>query len=305
MDTEEHGPCPIPGRELRVAFILSSSIRIADPAPTLGAPAPKGGVLTSSLDSRRGVADRLDVMPIGIRKERAVVVGVIVRAQPGRAEIGAAMREPGRVEGAHRFARRRAQRDVESGRRRDHALRRQIFEADVERESLHRLLSGRAVADLAGQRRVRDEAERQERGVVEALRARNISAENQVILDAVSMTVEEGIILGKFLAQHKKRVDAVFTVTDMMAIGVQTGLKAAGIRIPEDIAVMGFSDWYLNQVMDPPISSVAQPGYEMGKGAIELFLEEIAAIKEDKAFEYQTRVLPTHLMIRQSTDKRV
>lgn len=141
-------------------------------------------------------------------------------------------------------------------------------------------------------------------GYRDALLAHNIPVESQLILDAVSMTVEEGILLGKLVAQHKKRVNAVFAVTDLMAIGLQHGLKQAGIRIPDDIAVMGFNDWFLNELMDPPISSVQQPGYEMGKIATEILIEEINAIRDEKPFAYQTITLPTQLIPRTSTLRR-
>ena len=117
------------------------------------------------------MADRLDVVPVGIQHERAVVVGVVLRAQAGLAVAASAVREGGRVELPDGRARRRAERDVESGRRSHLRLPRGILEADVEGETFAGRIPGRSVRDLAGDLLVRDETERCERSVVERLRA--------------------------------------------------------------------------------------------------------------------------------------
>ena len=103
------------------------------------------------------------------------------------------------------------------------------------------------------------------------------------------------------IAMNGYRIDALFAVTDIVAIGVMTGLKEAGKKIPSEIAVLGFNDWFMSQVVDPPLSSVFQPGLKMGKKATEILLEEIRLDKEGKPAEYQTVVLETDLKVRAST----
>lgn len=106
----------------------------------------------------------------------------------------------------------------------------------------------------------------------------------------------------KIINEHStENVDALFTVTDLMAIGASKFFNSQQIKIPEDIAVFGFSNWFMSSIVTPPLSTVNQPGYEMGEKSVELLLEEIALKKERKPIEIKRLVIPTSLEIREST----
>ncbi len=96
-------------------------------------------------------------------------------------------------------------------------------------------------------------------------------------------------------------VDSVFAVTDVIAVGITKYFNDHNIRIPQNVAVFGFSNWFMSSVVTPPLSTVNQPGYEMGKKSIELLLEEVALKKDKEEITPQKIVLPTSLEIRQST----
>lgn len=72
-------------------------------------------------------------------------------------------------------------------------------------------------------------------------------------------------------------IDAVFVASDLMAVGAVSALSAAGRRIPDDVAVVGFDDSQLALTTDPNLSSVQQPIEEMGREIVRLLLEEIRA----------------------------
>ena len=93
------------------------------------------------------------------------------------------------------------------------------------------------------------------------------------------------------------RPTAVFSINDEMAIGALQGFKKAGLRIPEDISITGFDDSEFSRFCDPPLSTVAQPGYAMGCAAAETL---IRMIEGERAGEMDI-VLPYELIIRQST----
>jgi LacI family transcriptional regulator len=95
-------------------------------------------------------------------------------------------------------------------------------------------------------------------------------------------------------------VDGVFATTDMLAIGVAKNIKEAGLKSPDDVAVVGFSNWSISSLYEPSISTVSQPGYEMGFKAAELLIEQI---KHPEITHFKTVVLQTELIERDSSKK--
>ena len=134
-----------------------------------------------------------------------------------------------------------------------------------------------------------------------ALKEHNIPLVPELVIDGGRLTHEEAVEIGKKLYDMRDEVDGLFAVTDIVAIGAMVGMKARGLKIPEDIAIIGFSDWLMATVVEPQISSVYQPGYEMGRLATELMLKEIRAQKEEKNVHHQKWVLPVELKLRSSS----
>lgn len=104
----------------------------------------------------------------------------------------------------------------------------------------------------------------------------------------------------KMVAEHKD-VDAVFAITDVVAVGILKYFNENNIKIPDDIAIFGFSDWFMSSVVSPNISSVIQPSLEMGRKATKLLIEEIGHKRKKTPYSFQKIVLPTTLVIRKST----
>ncbi len=106
----------------------------------------------------------------------------------------------------------------------------------------------------------------------------------------------------KLIKEHtKNEVDAVFTVTDLIAVGISKYFNTHNIKIPKDIAIFGFSNWFMSSIVTPALSTVNQPGYEMGVKSVELLLKEILLNEEKKPIKIQRIILPTTLEIREST----
>nr|WP_204261333.1 LacI family DNA-binding transcriptional regulator [Blastococcus saxobsidens] len=91
-------------------------------------------------------------------------------------------------------------------------------------------------------------------------------------------------------------LDAVFVASDPMAVGALQALRAAGRRVPEDVAVVGFDDAAVAAVCDPPLTTVAQPLDEMTGLMVELLLDQI----ESGERTAETRVCATSLVRRAS-----
>lgn len=90
---------------------------------------------------------------------------------------------------------------------------------------------------------------------------------------------------------------ALFCINDFIALGVMQHLRAQGIRVPEDMALAGFDDIPLAPYMPVPLTTVAQPKYEIGARAAQLLLDQIAGA----AHAGRRITLPTNLVVRAST----
>ncbi len=93
--------------------------------------------------------------------------------------------------------------------------------------------------------------------------------------------------------------DAVFAVNDPVAIGAFQRIKEAGLKIPEDIAIVGFSNNKITALVDPPLTTVNQPSFDMGKKATEILIEMIENEKSNS--QRKTVVLDAELIVRGST----
>ncbi len=109
-------------------------------------------------------------------------------------------------------------------------------------------------------------------------------------------TPEELAPIDQLLAVHEPPT-ALFCVNDFIALGVMQHLLARGVRIPQDLAIPGFDDIALAPYMPVPLTTMAQPKYEIGAHAAQLLLDHIAGIVEPQ----REIVLPTTLIIRAST----
>ena len=93
--------------------------------------------------------------------------------------------------------------------------------------------------------------------------------------------------------------DAVFCGNDLIAISVLKVLKSRGYDIPKDISVVGFDDIYMASVIEPGLTTIKQPNYEMGYIAVEMLIETLE--KPEQSFEQRTVILDTELIVRSST----
>jgi DNA-binding LacI/PurR family transcriptional regulator len=89
---------------------------------------------------------------------------------------------------------------------------------------------------------------------------------------------------------------AIFAITDLMAIGTMRVIRAAGLQIPDDIALVGFNDIPIAAVLDLPLTSVRLPGYQMGVEAMKM----LASLIRNEQPKQRIINLPTNLVIRRS-----
>ncbi len=90
---------------------------------------------------------------------------------------------------------------------------------------------------------------------------------------------------------------AIFAADDILALGAYDAIIKAGLRVPDDIALAGYADLREAVEIDVPLTTVRQPGYEMGKAACKRLIEKIKNPKNNKD---KKMVFKTELIIRKS-----
>lgn len=127
-------------------------------------------------------------------------------------------------------------------------------------------------------------------------------------LETCGIAIDETIILrGDFHPRsgyqaaaeiiRQQRTTAIFLCNDMMAIGALRALAEANLRVPEDISLVGFDDIELASYLTPPLTTIRQDKTALAEAALQLLLQRIA----EPGLPARTRVLPTALVVRQST----
>jgi len=155
-------------------------------------------------------------------------------------------------------------------------------------------LGHRTVAVLAGPEGVPTSDER-----VASFNASFKGRDNQVFVLNGSFSTQWGREAVEIALAKKPRPTALFALNNFIAIGALQVLHEKGVRVPEDISIVGFDDLPISMTVDPMLTVVSQPAYEMGASAVEVVLR----LANDPTLKTLERVLPTELLIRRSTSK--
>ena len=137
-------------------------------------------------------------------------------------------------------------------------------------------------------------------GYLSALEDHEIPHREENIIECRNGTPEEAERAMTHLLSQGLPIDGVFANNDMAALGALKAVQKAGLSSPKDIAIIGFSDWQFSSMLNPSLSSVSQPGYEIGKEAARLILDEIGSKGKNKG---HVSILDTALVIRESSDR--
>ncbi len=102
-------------------------------------------------------------------------------------------------------------------------------------------------------------------GVKKALE--KFKPDSECIVIGGKYTYQSGFDAAEEIISRRIKADAIFAFNDMMAIGAMTKLREAGIRIPEDISVIGYDDIFMDEFLEVPLTTIKQPTEKMGKCA--------------------------------------
>jgi LacI family transcriptional regulator len=134
-----------------------------------------------------------------------------------------------------------------------------------------------------------------EQGYLDSLDAHGIPVDPRLMLDGEFTGETAYRSIKNLLANNHQHFDAIFSGDDDAAIGALTALNEVGLRVPEDVAVVGFDDSRLSPFLSPPLTTVRAPTEEVGRTAARLLFNLI----KDQPADAVT-LLPTEIIVRRS-----
>ncbi|WP_421920116.1 LacI family DNA-binding transcriptional regulator [Marinifilum sp.] len=136
-----------------------------------------------------------------------------------------------------------------------------------------------------------------QKGYRQALLKHKIPIDESLIIKCDSF--EEAIEKTPELLRLPKPPDAIFAVNELTAAGSLSVIKKIGLKVPDDISIIGFTDGVVSRTSDPALTTLEQHGYEVGLRACELLVKRIH--EADMDYEPVTKVVKTNLIVRGST----
>jgi len=136
------------------------------------------------------------------------------------------------------------------------------------------------------------------RGYIEALKSYGLPVDEKMIIPC-SMESQGGKEGLQRLMQLPQRPEAIFCINDPVAIGVYQQLQIYGLKIPDDMAVVGFSNNEISSIMKPALTTVDQSVKEIGKRAGELLVEQLNSSTKSITGD-KTEIMEANLIVRDS-----
>ena len=152
------------------------------------------------------------------------------------------------------------------------------------------------IAILAGPKTLGVSNSRME-GYLNALKKHKIKRDDELIIHC-DFNQDYAFYATQELLAMKKRPDAIFTISDRIAIGAMLAIKKKGLNMPQDIGLVGFNNEAVVGLVSPGISSVEQPSFELGKTAAKLFIQTMHNNEDNSTEEI---ILKPKLIIRESS----
>jgi len=140
-------------------------------------------------------------------------------------------------------------------------------------------------------------------GYKSALQKHGLPFREEYLLQS-ALNKDEGANAMQQLLRLAEPPDAIFAASDYLAFGAMKEIKIAGLRIPEDIGVVGFSNEELSAQVSPSITTIDQFSESLGATAAELLMEQLKSGTTGKEFTAQKRIVSPRLLVRQSSVRK-
>ena len=136
-------------------------------------------------------------------------------------------------------------------------------------------------------------------GYLQGLKECNLPYESELV-EKCNLSPEDAAIATRNLLKLKNRPDAIFGINDTVIFAAMKEIKQYGLTIPEDVALVGFTGEFHSTVVEPSLTSIIHPTFEMGKEAARLFFDRI----QNPSAPPKQIIMKTSLVMRNSSKKR-
>ncbi|HWA34244.1 MAG TPA: LacI family DNA-binding transcriptional regulator [Cyclobacteriaceae bacterium] len=153
------------------------------------------------------------------------------------------------------------------------------------------------IAFIAGPRHLYNSRNRLN-GYLAALKKHNINISESLIVDSNYGTSDTEEYM-RHLLNLRQKPDGIFAINDMAAMEVIHILKKRGLNVPKDVAVLGFNNETICRLVEPSLSSIDHPAFDMGAAAAEILLRQIS---KNEIFQ-EKRLIKSRLVVRESTNR--
>lgn len=136
-------------------------------------------------------------------------------------------------------------------------------------------------------------------GYLDALKEFNVP-ESEALLINTFTRYEDGLVIGRDIANHKYDITAVFATSDHLALGIIKGCTRNGFVVPNDLSVIGFDNLDLCTISTPELTTISQNVHDKARAAVHLLLDAIA----EKEITNPNIVCDVELTIRQTVQNR-
>lgn len=165
--------------------------------------------------------------------------------------------------------------------------------------TLHLIDTGsKRIAFIGGPQHL-DMMKRRKHGYIEALRERNIELDRSIIING-SIDFNYAREATMQMLKRDDRPDAILAFNDIITYAAFDAIKSLGLRIPDDVAIIGFTETDTSFFVTPKLSAIMDQAHLTGEKACELLLKSIAGDKK-----IYKEVVPMTLKIRESSDKKI
>ncbi len=140
------------------------------------------------------------------------------------------------------------------------------------------------------------------RGYVDALKEFKLPIAEELIINLKTVTYEEGEKESNKLYDLPNPPDGIFASGDIIGVSAIQSAKKRGIKIPEELAIIGFNNDPISQIIEPNLSTIIHPAEKMGKASAEIILKNLKSLKTDDIKEIS--FLNTDVLVRESSKRK-
>jgi DNA-binding LacI/PurR family transcriptional regulator len=158
------------------------------------------------------------------------------------------------------------------------------------------------IAHLGGQT-IRNVYRERQAGFIDALKEHGLPVYDEYIINS-SLSAEEGTKASKELFSMKERPDGLFCANDTSAVSAIQEAKREGIKVPEELAVIGFNNDPISSIIEPQLSTVDHPAVEMGVISAKQILRRLNEENSGNINKFETVIMDTNVLVRGSSNRK-